>query len=407
MGDEEWDKLPIDQKCEHKLWKARQAGYTEALKLFNQLPDGKSAEFAKFVPLIKKFVGDSNAVAQLKGLEAALAFVENANIAVKAVGEVMVAVVNKALNQPKARAKELGASICLAYIEAERPEPVLDELLKGLDNKNPKVVAACIMVLHSALCEFGTKVVQLKPLVKALPRLFESRDKMVRDEARLLAIEAYRWIRDAIRPALQCLTPVQLKELEEEWEKLGSTPARPTRFLRSQQEARAKVEQQHAKSAVGTVEPEESDSVAVDPYDLLEPFALLSKLPKDFFDKIEAKKWQERKEALESLEVLVKQPRLEPGDYGELVRALKKVIAKDLNVMLVALAAKCLAGLASGLRRKFHPYVGQVVPTLLEKFKEKKVNVVQALQEAIDAVFLTVSIGPKVQSANNVTRGNA
>ena len=34
---------------------------------------------------------------------------------------------------------------------------------------------------------------------------------------------------------------------------------------------------------------------------------------------------------------------------------------------------------------------------MLEKFKEKKVNVVQALQEAIDAVFLTVSIGPKVQ----------
>lgn len=31
--------------------------------------------------LIKKFVTDSNAVAQLKGLEAALAFVENAHMA--------------------------------------------------------------------------------------------------------------------------------------------------------------------------------------------------------------------------------------------------------------------------------------------------------------------------------------
>lgn len=34
----------------------------------------------------------------------------------------------------------------------------------------------------------------------------------------------------------------------------------------------------------------------------------------------------------------------------------------------------------------------QVVPTILEKFKEKKPQVVQALQEAIDAIFLTVSI---------------
>ena len=34
----------------------------------------------------------------------------------------------------------------------------------------------------------------------------------------------------------------------------------------------------------------------------------------------------------------------------------------------------------------------KVVPTFLEKFKEKKPQVVQALQEAIDAVFLTVSV---------------
>lgn len=33
----------------------------------------------------------------------------------------------------------------------------------------------------------------------------------------------------------------------------------------------------------------------------------------------------------------------------------------------------------------------KVVPTILEKFKEKKPQVVQALQEAIDAIYLTVS----------------
>lgn len=40
----------------------------------------------------------------------------------------------------------------------------------------------------------------------------------------------------------------------------------------------------------------------------------------------EAKKWQERKEALEALETLVKNPKLEAGDYGEVVKALKKVL---------------------------------------------------------------------------------
>lgn len=39
----------------------------------------------------------------------------------------------------------------------------------------------------------------------------------------------------------------------------------------------------------------------------------------------EAKKWQERKEALEALEKLASNPKLEGGDYGQLVRALQKV----------------------------------------------------------------------------------
>lgn len=58
---------------------------------------------------------------------------------------------------------------------------------------------------------------------------------------------------------------------------------------------------------------------------MLEPIDILSKLPKDFYEKLEAKKWQERKEALEVLDTLVKHPKLENGDYGDLVRALKKV----------------------------------------------------------------------------------
>lgn len=59
-----------------KLWKARISGYEEAIKLFGQL-DEKAPEWNKFTGIVKKFVIDSNAVAQEKGLEAALVFVEN------------------------------------------------------------------------------------------------------------------------------------------------------------------------------------------------------------------------------------------------------------------------------------------------------------------------------------------
>ena len=64
----------------------------------------------------------------------------------------------------------------------------------------------------------------------------------------------------------------------------------------------------------------------VDPHEYLDPVEILSQLPKDFYDKCEAKKWQERKEAMEAVEKLVANPKLQSGEYGDLVRALKKVI---------------------------------------------------------------------------------
>lgn len=66
-------------------------------------------------------------------------------------GEVVSGVVSKVFNQPKARAKELGTDICLMYVEIEKAEIVQDELIKGLDNKNPKIVVACIETLRKAL----------------------------------------------------------------------------------------------------------------------------------------------------------------------------------------------------------------------------------------------------------------
>ncbi|CAL8379153.1 unnamed protein product [Arctogadus glacialis] len=393
--DSEWMKLPVDQKCEHKAWKARLTGYEEALKIFQRIDDEKSSEWGKFLGLIKKFVTESNAVAQLKGLEAALAFVQNAHIANRLAGEVVSGVVTKVFNQAKVRARELGFEICLMFIEIEKADAVQEELIKGIDNKNPKTILACVETLRKSLCEFGAKTVTLKPIVKVLPKLFESRDKAVRDEARLLAVEVYRWIRDALRPSLQTLTPVQLKELEEEWAKVAPGAPRPSRFLRSQQQHQ---QQKHVEAAVDEAEDVHGDSDVedsvphMDPYELLDPVDILSKLPKDFHEKIESKKWQERKESLDALETLSKNPKLEAGDYGDVVRALKKVIAKDANVMLVSLAAKCLAGIATGLRKKFGTYAGLVVSALLEKFKEKKPHVVQTLQEAIDAVFLTTTL---------------
>ena len=59
-------------------------------------------------------------------------------------------------------------------------------------------------------------------------------------------------------------------------------------------------------------------------------------------------------------------------------------------MLVVALAANVVKGLATGLREGFQPLVHQVLPGMLGKFKEKKLTVVTALREAVDAVYLTV-----------------
>lgn len=69
----------------------------------------------------------------------------------------------------------------------------------------------CCFFLKKKNSEFGSKIITLKPVVKVLPKLFESREKAVRDEAKLLAVEIYKWIRDALRAPLQNINSVQVR----------------------------------------------------------------------------------------------------------------------------------------------------------------------------------------------------
>lgn len=205
-----------------------------------------------------------------------------------------------------------------------------------------------------------------------------------------MSIELYRWIKDALKPQLQNLKPVQLQELEAEFIKVKDERAVQMRLLRSQQVRVANegpIDQPDGN--FGSVVAQEEETI--DPYELMEAVDILSKIPNDFYELCEAKKWQERKEALEKLlELLGKNPRITSGDYADLVRQLKKMIQKDTNIIVVTNATKCLALLAAALRKSFHPYANSCVSIIIEKFKEKKQTVVQALREAIDAIIVAV-----------------
>ena len=98
---EEWVKLPLEERCVHKAWKARVSGYEEAIKKFPTWDGDDSANWKKVSGVIKKFITDSNAIAQEKGLEATLAYVENCDAAGRVTSDAVEGVVAKCLGAPK------------------------------------------------------------------------------------------------------------------------------------------------------------------------------------------------------------------------------------------------------------------------------------------------------------------
>ena len=216
-----------------------------------------------------------------------------------------------------------------------------------------------------------------------------------------LAQELYRWLGPALPPHLAELKPVQLKELNESFAELdgqgvGAGSGVQTRFTRQQQRER------QVAGAQGTLEGREegaaaggsvAEAPAFDPFELVEPVAVLSKLPPDFCEKLASAKWKERKEeALDPLLGILQAPRLKAtDDYTELVRALAGRMS-DANVACVTVAANALTALARGLRADFARHRSVVVPPVLERLKEKKQSVVDALAETLDAVFASVCI---------------
>ena len=234
--DTEYLKLPLDERCAHKLWKARQNGFEEAIKVFQKW-DGDDTNWKKFAPLIKKFVTESNALVQEKSLEATLYYVENYDNAGKNVGDITDGLVTKCLGAPKAKTKDLAKQVALMLCEIEVHEKVIEDLIKGLAQKNPKIVAGCLNTLTLCLRAFGAKVIKVSPLLKATMPLLDHRDKTVRDEGKGLIVESYRWVGAIMKQQLSGLKPVQLTELEAEFEKLADEPAKPERYLRSQMAA--------------------------------------------------------------------------------------------------------------------------------------------------------------------------
>lgn len=188
----EFRKIPLIERCVHKSWRARLDGYDELMGVFGGIDDAKCPEWKKYLGLMKVLVVDGHALSQERCLEVTLMFVQKAACAGKIVGNVMSGLVQKCFLVPKANVKALALQITLTYIQIGKHDATVAELIRGIEAKNSKIAAASIAVVARALHQFGDKVIEVDSLVKKLPTLIVDRDKNVREETKLLAIELNR-----------------------------------------------------------------------------------------------------------------------------------------------------------------------------------------------------------------------
>lgn len=136
------------------------------------------------------------------------------------------------------------------------------------------------------------------------------------------------------------------------------------------------------------------DLTPPDPRESAEPIDIVPKLPSSLQTMLTSSKWKERKEVLdELLALLTSTPRIkDSSELGDLAKSLGVRIQSDANINCVMAAAACIDSLAKGLMVSFARYRETVVPLMLERLKERKVNVTDSIGTALDAVFSTVRV---------------
>ncbi|KAG0466494.1 hypothetical protein HPP92_018074 [Vanilla planifolia] len=353
-------KLPWDERLFHKNWKVRNEANIDLAAACDSIIDPKDPRLKSLVtsdplflinkillgPLFKKTVADSNAPVQEKALDALIAFLRAADAdAGRYAKEVCDAIVAKCLTgRPKTVEKSQAAF--LLWVELEAADAFLESMEKAIKNKVAKAVVPAIDVMFQALSEFGTKIVPPKRILKMLPELFDHQDQNVRASSKGLTLELCRWIgKEPVKSILfEKMRDTMKKELEAELANVTGA-AKPTRKIRSEQDK----------------EPEQ-DSVGeeIDEYELVDPVDILTPLERSGF-------WD-------------------------------GVLVTDVNLAVSIEAIQAIGNLARGLRTNFSGSSRLLLPVLLEKLKEKKPTLTDALIQSLKlCTELDVKIAVKIK----------
>lgn len=196
---EDFSSFSVQDRISHTSWKARMSAYEE-------ISSKPSLEHSHLMTMISK---EKNQVALEVGLLAIKNCIDLDHLAVK---DTIVNIL-PSLGSNRSLTKERVIDIILSMIRMDGGDFVLNSLLSFYGHKTPKVISGVVSATKECLFNYGTSIIQVKLISKQLPKLFDHRDKNVRNDAQQLTCEIYRWVGPGLMSALGDLKPVQVNVL--------------------------------------------------------------------------------------------------------------------------------------------------------------------------------------------------
>eukprot|EP00767_Chilomastix_cuspidata_P001933 gnl/Chilomastix_cuspidata/2057.p1 GENE.gnl/Chilomastix_cuspidata/2057~~gnl/Chilomastix_cuspidata/2057.p1 ORF type:complete len:2165 (-),score=938.62 gnl/Chilomastix_cuspidata/2057:320-6733(-) len=401
MGEEEEIPSQLSKRLVYSKWNVRMDAYSELADVLKTRAPSDPL-FEKFAPQLPKFVQDPHAACTAKAVALAEVYAPHA-LRPKVLKPVLGGIIDKGLGSPRAPTRAGAEEALLMYIAYGKGEPVCRALHAALKTKAPKHLIAVLAAYASAVTQFGVQGtgVDVQPILAAIPTVMGNKNISVRKSVvKLIGAVAHATNPDFTRKVLAAkLDPPQLKEVDAELARVANLGAfAPSRALANPADLELDAPAAPAAAEAGDAPEAEAAPPAFDAFAMIPAEPL--KVPAKFFERLEDKKWTERRGALEELISGAEgASKLDPASFDApgFYKALNKVVLKDINVNVVALALGAASVLATRLDHTSDAFAAcssaarRLLPGFLFRFKERKPNVIAAAHLAADSLFLRCS----------------
>jgi len=429
--------MSLKNRLVAKDWKSRVSAYEELVVLFGD-SNINLQEKAQYGQYFKKMVMDSYPRAQEKALEALDSFIVNCSSASTSIAsDVSAVIIDKCLSG-RTTLQSKAQDVLILFMEKGSFDVVLGQLLKGCGHKVPKTGAMCLSVITQAIKSFGCPPTAAERIYPVLKPTFDHSFQPVREEARLLTIELYRWLGSDLHDTVKEweLRGAQMKDLEASFSSITPNTAVPDKEIDSatttttnepspsntppQEEngfviftpttpsrdtsSRSSTPNRSRSSTPGSGTPSRktprrqsrlSSSVEESPgppssnntNEECVTVNILAVCDNEWYRQMKFGKWQTRKGKLDEIVSMCgNNYELTPGDYTKLVNCISEFLGDNKSVM-VSSSVKTLGAIAKGLKSSFSVHGKKICGTLLDKLKENKSLVAQEIQDTLFTMY--------------------